>query len=67
MAEEWRAPVDVDAALDGMTATLRRFGIKRVTGDRYAAGFVLEAFKRRGIAYTVPEKPSIATGESSYM
>lgn len=40
-----------------MSEELKDFGLNRVTGDRYAAAFVEDAFKANGIKFKPAEKP----------
>src|SRR6185295_9192201 len=46
------APFNPHAAVSEMADELRRFGLRRVTGDNYAAEFVAQAFRSVGIHYT---------------
>ena len=39
-----------------MTETLRQYGLKRVTGDNYAADFVAKAFKEERVFYIKSDK-----------
>ena len=46
-----KAPCSPTDAVKACVAVLRRYGCTRVTGDRYAAQFTVDAFNREGIAY----------------
>ena len=47
----YKPPFSPPAIVDEMVGLLRRFGIRRVTGDNYAADWVASAFRTRGIGY----------------
>jgi hypothetical protein len=52
-ALDWHpAPHDPHAVIAAMSHRLNEWGIKRVTGDAYAADFAARAFQDRGIMYT---------------
>nr|WP_249150474.1 hypothetical protein [Bradyrhizobium sp. JYMT SZCCT0180] len=48
---EITAPFSPDAAVAEFATLLKSYGIRSVRGDRYAAEWVTEAFKKVGIAY----------------
>ena len=48
---EIRAPFSPDAAVLEFATLLKRYGISTVKGDRYAAEWVVSAFKKVGIEY----------------
>jgi hypothetical protein len=48
---EIRAPFSPEDAVKEFAALLKTYGIRRVRGDRYAAEWVREAFKKAGIEY----------------
>lgn len=48
---ERRAPFDPSVVVAEVAALLRSYGLAEVTGDRYAAQWVVEAFAKEGIAY----------------
>ena len=48
---ERRPPFDPDDVVQEIARTLRRYRIHTVTGDRYAAEWVVSAFRREGIRY----------------
>src|SRR5262245_58947577 len=52
---EWRPPFSPEAVIDECCELLRSYGIRRVTGDRYAGVWVREPFIRGGIGYTVSD------------
>lgn len=45
------APHEPARVAEQFAKTLHGFGLKRVTGDRYSAGWVVGAFEKHGIAY----------------
>jgi hypothetical protein len=45
------SPHEPAAAVAQFCETLKRYGLNRVTGDRYSAGWVIGAFNERGIHY----------------
>jgi hypothetical protein len=57
---EVRAPFDPESATTEFVAFLRSYGVKRTTGDRYAAEWVTQAFAKRGITYEPSEHPKSA-------
>jgi hypothetical protein len=48
---EIKAPFDPGAAVGEIVAMLKEFGLGAIAGDRYAAGWVPQEFKRHGIEY----------------
>lgn len=48
---EIRAPFDPHSATRDIAATLKSYGITSVTGDKYAAGWTIGAFRDCGIEY----------------
>jgi hypothetical protein len=57
---EITAPFDPESATDEFAKVLRSYGIRRVTGDRYAGEWVRQSFQKRGIEYAVSEMPKSA-------
>lgn len=53
---EVRSPLSPDLVVDQFVPILKRYGIRRVTGDRYAGEWPREAFRRHGIRYDVPDR-----------
>lgn len=51
-ARRWKPPHNPQTVIEDMAAELRRYGVRRVTGDNYAAEFVAGAFRANGITYT---------------
>lgn len=47
----WSPPFDPSAVIREAVELFKRFGIYRVSGDKYAPGFVESGFKGRGITY----------------
>jgi hypothetical protein len=56
MLHEIRPKFDPQVATAECAALFKSYGIHTVTGDKYAAGFVIEAFKSNGITYRYSEK-----------
>lgn len=54
---EIRPPFDPEAAVAECAALLRRFGISRVTGDRYAGEWPVARFREHGIAFEQSARP----------
>ena len=48
---EIRAPFDPRAAVSENVATLKEFNLWTITGDRYAAAWVVSEFKKHGVTY----------------
>ena len=57
-ARQWKAPHNPHAIIATMADELKRYGIKRVTGDNYAAEFVASSFTTHGIRYERCDKPA---------
>ena len=53
---ERRAPFDPSTVVAEVAALLRGYRLGEVTGDRYAAEWVVEAFRKEGIAYNQSER-----------
>jgi hypothetical protein len=51
----WPAPHDPTAVIGEASDLLRQYGLHEATGDRYAANFVADAFRKNGIAYRPAE------------
>jgi hypothetical protein len=56
LAAEVKAPFSPDAVVREFSATLKRYGITKVTGDRYAGEWPRERFKVHGVEYQVSER-----------
>jgi hypothetical protein len=54
---EIRPPFDPDAAVAECAALLRRFGIARITGDRYAGQWPVARFAAHGITFEQSARP----------
>ncbi len=52
----WKRVRDLEAVVKEISSSLRAFGLNAVVGDRYAAGWVREAFQREGIYYQDAER-----------
>jgi hypothetical protein len=57
-------PFNPNKAVERFTATLKRYGVMRVTGDRYAGETFRAQFREAGIAYTVATEPKSALYEA---
>jgi hypothetical protein len=55
--KRWRPPFNPHEVIGQMAEELRRWGIKRITGDNYSANFVSDSFAACGVAYQRADKP----------
>jgi len=55
LAKLWRAPFNPHDIIAQQATELRRFSLRKVTGDNYAAEFVADSFKAQGISYAKSE------------
>jgi hypothetical protein len=53
---EIKAPFDPSSAVETLAATLKAYRLSEVTGDRYAAGWVPDAFKKVSIKYVQSDR-----------
>jgi hypothetical protein len=53
---EIRSPFNPTSATAQMAATLKEYGLSDVTGDRYSAAWVVDAFSKVGITYRHSER-----------
>ena len=53
---EHRAPFDPSIVVHQIAQLLREYGIAEITGDRYAAQWVTEAFAKEGVLYLPSER-----------
>jgi hypothetical protein len=53
---EKRSPFEPTSAVQEIATLLRAYGIAEITGDKYAANWVIEAFAKEGIAYRQSER-----------
>lgn len=58
--KEYKAPHNPHVVIDNMCETLRKFKIRKVTGDNYSAEFVAQAFQSHGILYIKSKLPKSA-------
>lgn len=56
-ARAWEPPLNPAGAVEECAALLARYGVTRVTGDRYAGEWPREQFRRHGVEYAVAAKP----------
>jgi len=54
---EVRPPFSPQTVVADFAATLRAYGLYRVTGDRWGGEFVREQFREQGIDYAISERP----------
>lgn len=54
---ERKAPFSPEAVVADFCDLLKRYGISRVTGDRYAGEWPREQFRKHGVEYEVADKP----------
>jgi len=52
----WSPPFNPSGVVEECAALLARYGVSRVTGDRYAGEWPREAFRSRGVEYEVAAK-----------
>ena len=52
---EWRAPFSPYSVAGEMASALNRYNLKTVTGDRYSAEFVVQAFRNHHVNYRTSE------------
>lgn len=57
MIRERKPPFSPEATVNEFCEDLKRYGIRRVTGDRYAGEWPREQFRKHGIEYDLAEKP----------
>jgi hypothetical protein len=53
---EIKAPFNPTTATEQIAATLKSYGVSRTTGDKYAAEWVVDAFRKCGIRYEHSER-----------
>jgi len=56
-AKRYRPPFSPQDICREMSDEIKRYGIRRITGDNYAAEFVARAFEGNGIRYQKADKP----------
>ncbi len=54
---ERRPPFSPDAVVADFAAVLKSYGLRDVTGDRYAGEWPREAFRKRKVGYDVADRP----------
>ncbi len=54
-AKRWKPPFNPHHVVSLMSDEVKRFGVRRITGDNYAAEFVAAAFTSNGIKYEKSE------------
>ena len=52
---EYKPPFSPEAVVEEISKTVKRYRIARVTGDKWGSGFVVEQFRKHGVAY-YPDK-----------
>jgi hypothetical protein len=53
----WKPPFDPYQVVKEMAQAMRRYDLSRVTGDKYAAEFNAQAFRKCGIKYESADRP----------
>jgi hypothetical protein len=53
---EIRAPFNPTSATEQIAGTLRAYGLRHTVGDKYAAGWVVDAFSKLGVRYEHSER-----------
>ena len=56
LAHEIKPPFNPQAAVAEVAALLKGYGVRSCVGDKYSAGFIIEAMARQGIHYTYSER-----------
>jgi len=54
---EKKPPFSPDAVIREVCGTLKAYGVRKVVGDKWADGFVPEAFRRYGVVYEASARP----------
>lgn len=57
MIRERKPPFSPEATVAEFCADLKRYGVDRVTGDRYAGEWPREQFRKHGITYDLADRP----------
>lgn len=57
LARLWKAPFNPHNVVRQQSDELKRFGLRRVTGDNYSAEFVAQSFESCGIRYIKADRP----------
>ncbi len=57
LLHRWKPPFSPDDVIGDCCQVLQKFGLHRVTGDNYAAEFVVASFKKRGVQFRKAEQP----------
>lgn len=60
VVREIPAPFDPESATEEFAKVLKSYGVRQVTGDRYAGEWVRQSFQKRGVTYTPSELPKSA-------
>ncbi|MGC1562330.1 MAG: hypothetical protein WA820_21110 [Bradyrhizobium sp.] len=60
VVREFVAPFDPESATEEFAKVLLSYGVRQVTGDRYAGEWPRQAFRKRGIQYEPSEQPKNA-------
>jgi hypothetical protein len=67
----WARPrggsVDLEGIVRESGGLLKRYGLRQVSGDRYAAGWVVERFKAEGVRYELPQLTMPGAAEPAYL
>lgn len=57
LTRERKPPFSPEATVAEFCADLKRYGITKITGDRYAGEWPREQFRKHGIAYELADRP----------
>lgn len=60
LAKVWKSPSNPHQVISAMADELRKFEIRKITGDNYSAEFVCRSFEANGLNYIKAEKPKSA-------
>jgi hypothetical protein len=60
---ERKAPHSPASAIEEFSTILRQYGVKKIIGDKYAAGFPVDMFRQNGIGY----EPSTKSRSELYL
>jgi hypothetical protein len=52
----WKPAFNPSGVIGECSDVVKRYGLREVTGDRFAAGFVLEGFRMNGITYRASDR-----------
>jgi len=56
VVRSWKPPFNPSGAIAEASEVLKKYGLREVSGDRYAPGFVAEHFRTNGITYKTSDR-----------